>query len=140
MYVAAKIGNLEIVQIKIGKAVINLDIDPNEVDPDIGGFSLHVAAKYGHLQIVQILIDAGVDNNLRDFYGRTLLHCAIMASSSTVAKFLVRARANIDAKDQWGESCSVFAQSQNNCELATFLIENGAVFKKDDISLQASLS
>jgi ankyrin repeat protein len=45
---------------------------------DFESVALHSAVTYGSVEAVRILLDAGVDPNIRDFYGITPMHYAVV--------------------------------------------------------------
>jgi len=80
----------------------------------------------GNLKMVRELIRRGVDINVRDKYGETLLHCAAFQGHLDVAKLLVESGADVDARDKDGWTPLHCAAFQGHLDVAKLLVESGA--------------
>jgi ankyrin repeat protein len=89
---------------------------------------LTVAAERGEAAQVRELIASGVDLNERDKSGYTALVWAARNGSTEVAKALIEARADMNARDCAvnGWTPLIHAIHKNNNEMARLLIESGA--------------
>lgn len=89
---------------------------------------LTVAAERGDAAQVRKLIAEGVDLNTRDQSGYTALVWAARNGSTGVAKALIEARADVNARDcaQNGWTPLMHAIHKNNNEMARLLINSGA--------------
>lgn len=101
--------------------------DVNFIHSD-GWTPLTFGAFSGHSpEHMQMLIDAGADVHYRNKYGRTALHeCARHGDDGTprrieVAKRLLAAGAEVDAKDNKGCTAADLAEELGNHAMATFL-------------------
>lgn len=73
--------------------------------------------------IIETLISDGVDVNTRDKQGRTSLHVSTTATGTT---FLLQMKANINAKDNDGNSPLQYAIRDNRSEVVDILLSQGA--------------
>jgi ankyrin repeat protein len=111
---------------------------------------LHCAARYGHKQVAQLLIAEGADVNAKDTRGRTPLDLAINRGRKEIVKLLlsrgadvslhtaayigdlqrvqkfIDVGANVDAKDQKGQTSLHYAAKAGQIQVAELLIANGA--------------
>ncbi|WP_041768572.1 ankyrin repeat domain-containing protein [Pseudovibrio sp. FO-BEG1] len=98
----------------------------------VGTSPLMVAAVKGSGVMAQKLIDAGANAKLRQWGGinerdRTALHYASYRRRNTeVLALLVKAGADIDAKEERGYTPLMAAARAGNIENVRFLVENGA--------------
>ena len=69
-----------------------------------GATPLHVAAVRGDRNAVRVLLDAGADPNAVDDAGRTALHDALAHPHVQVARMIVAAGGQLDAKNRDGVS------------------------------------
>lgn len=82
------------------------------------------------VEVTNFLLDKGVDVNRADNYGNTalLLH-ADRHCNKGVIKELIRAGADINAKNKNGDTALHFALINGNSEVARFLIKKGADYR-----------
>jgi ankyrin repeat protein len=130
------------------KAFIQEGIDVNTKVH--GSTPLHCAARYGHKEVAELLIAKGADINAKDTRGRTPIDLAINKSQKEIAKLLVsksvdvslhtaayigdlqrvekliNGGANVDAKDQKGQTALHYAAKAGEIPVAKLLIANGA--------------
>lgn len=62
----------------------------------------------GDAKGVEDLLKDGVDVNSIDLDGRTALHIAACEGHADVVRLLLSYRANIDARDRWGSTVSIY--------------------------------
>lgn len=85
-------------------AMLAKGADPNGLDP-WGSTPLHAAAKYGHVRTIKKLLAAKADPSGGDKNdGFTPLHIAVMERKEEVISLLLKAGANIEAKDGHGRT------------------------------------
>ena len=72
----------------------------------------HWAAKLGNIKMLRILLDYGKHHNQKDFKGRTPLYLAAVNNNREVCDLLLRNKANIHLKDNFGNSASDVAGSK----------------------------
>jgi ankyrin repeat protein len=87
------------------------------------------AAKAGQWSTVARLVDqpsGSVDANEREPDGTTALHWAVHARNAEAVRDLVRAGANLDAVNRYGESALSLAVRDGNASLLEFLLQSGA--------------
>lgn len=84
----------------------------DESDEDDGviesGVRLMYLANEGDLEGITELLDSGTDVNFRDIDDRTPLHVAACQGKSDVVELLLKRGAQVDPKDRWGSTVSVF--------------------------------
>jgi hypothetical protein len=73
----------------------------------------HWAAKLGDIKMLRILLDYGKHHNQKDFRGRTPLYLAAVNNNKEVCDLLLRHKANIHLKDNFGNSASDVAGSKD---------------------------
>ena len=85
---------------------------------------IHTAAEFGSLAGVQAELDKGVNVNVKDIrFGWTPLH---RAATTEIAELLIAEGADVNAKDQWGDTPLHRAAQYGRKEVAELLIDNGA--------------
>ena len=72
----------------------------------------HWAAKLGNIKMLRILLDYGKHHNQKDFKGRTPLYLAAVNNNREICDLLLRNKANIHLKDNFGNSASDVAGSK----------------------------
>ncbi|MDB4713097.1 ankyrin repeat domain-containing protein [bacterium] len=89
---------------------------------------IHDAVIFGDLAGVQAELDKGADVNAKDITwdGWTPLHWAVMSQGREIAELLIAKGANIEAKDDGGESPLHLASYHGIKETAEVLIAHGA--------------
>lgn len=63
-----------------------------------------LAVEYNALDLVRTLLDNGVDIDVRDHQGQTLLHRATAKNHIQLVKFLLDSKANVSSVDHWGRT------------------------------------
>ncbi|ELU13199.1 hypothetical protein CAPTEDRAFT_28184, partial [Capitella teleta] len=87
MYLAARAGHVDIIQILIGAGA---DVDATKTYGYHSGITgLHAAAARGNVKAVTALLDAGTNVNLAASDGGTALHCAAEYGNAAVVKALL---------------------------------------------------
>lgn len=81
-----------------------------------GQTALTLAARNGHLELVQLLVEAGVDKELKDYFGRTALMLSAEAGKSAVVSYLLKHEANSSCKARDGRTAFHFAV-QEGCDV-----------------------
>ena len=72
----------------------------------------HWAAKLGNIKMLTLLLEYGMHLNQKDFKGRTPLYLAAVNNNRKVCDFLLKNKANIHLKDNFGNSASDVAGSK----------------------------
>ena len=72
----------------------------------------HWAAKLGNIRMLTLLLDYGKHHNQRDFKGRTPLYLAAVNNNRKVCDLLLKYKANVHLKDNFGNSVSDVAGSK----------------------------
>jgi len=85
--------------------------------------TIHLAASKGDLAHVKKFIEGGKDVNVKDIFGCTPLHWAVLADTNDVADFLIGRGAELAARDNTGFAPIMVARGQDMIEL---LISEGA--------------
>ena len=111
-------------------ALLEAGADPDALDPR-GRPALAVAGARGHLDVVERLLAGGADVETREGSppGRTILQLVIddaAEPSTAVLGAIVDAGADIDARDDRGESALASAAFMDRYDAAAFLLERGA--------------
>lgn len=85
---------------------------------------LHVASSRGHVALVEFLLSSGADPHRRCQFGGTALHDGQLAEA--VAESLLRHGAQVDARDDVGQTPLMLACDFSNMPLARLLVQHGA--------------
>jgi len=88
--------------------------------------ALHVAARTGHPQLVGMLLRQGAPPSARNSDGETPLFGAITEGNVAATQSLVEARADVNAKDDVGETPLDIARKRERQDFVNFLLKNGA--------------
>ena len=83
--------------------------------------ALHYAVEKACTDVVRVLIDAGADVEIKDYEGRTPLHCAIEVVLDVV-KMLVEAGAGVNVTDNKGDTCLSLAAYFGHIESVRYLV------------------
>ncbi|KAG8631722.1 hypothetical protein KVT40_000862 [Elsinoe batatas] len=119
--------------------IVHVLLKEKDVKPDLMSQSkecaLHIAAQYGHLNIIQLLLDSRANPNLAGADGWTAIHFAIHGNHDRVLFTLLNnpRRANVDARNTYGDTGLHAAAEKGEFRLADILIRAGAT-----LSLQNS--
>lgn len=100
----------------------------------VGVTPIIFAAMDGHTDITRSLIKAKADVNARPDASvgcMTALHWAVCNNYDAVAKLLVAAGANVNAKNSEGQTALMFAIANRNEPMASLLMQSGA--RMDDV-------
>lgn len=88
---------------------------------------LILAAKEGHTRIVQFLLERRANPLARDSsFGLTALHHAVARGNYEMTKMLLKAGANLEAKDKQGQTALHKTTAQENTFLMALLLKEGA--------------
>ena len=99
-----------------------------EVKSSHGGTPLHYAADQGHVEIVRLLCDHGADVKARTDTGNRPLHLAAWQGHISVMKELIEERnAEINARDNDGDTALWFANEYNKPDIAAYLVSHGGI-------------
>ncbi|TKX22451.1 ankyrin repeat-containing protein 15 [Elsinoe australis] len=120
---ATRRGNHHIVQLLLEKK----DAKPDVMD-ESKQCALHIAAQYGHLNIVQLLLNARANANIAGADGWTAIHFAIHGQQERVLHTLFHnpCKANVDAKNAYGDTGLHAAAEHGEFRLADILLRAGA--------------
>ena len=122
LMIAACNGHLDICRILIDKGAEVTAKDSRGWTP------LHYAAVYGHIEIVRLLCDRGADVEACNIYGWRPLHRAAMNGCISVMKELIEERnAEINARDNDGDTALWFANEYNKPDIAAYLVSHGGI-------------
>ena len=112
----------------VAKLLLANGADPNARDKG-GAAPLHYAAPYGHIGMVTLLLANKADVNATSKDGRIPLHGAANgghAGNMGIAKALLAAGANIDARDDKGSTPLRLADQAGQTEMVNMLLASGA--------------
>ena len=87
------------------------------------------AVEEGNFQEVKRLIESGADVNRRNLYKNqrnvTALHTAVKFGFLEIVKYLLERSANINCKNEWGETVVHVAVESGSLEMVKYLVEHG---------------
>jgi len=110
------------------KSFLQAGFDPNVANEQDGGQTpLHYACRYGHLNAIEALLEdpsIEVDVQAED-QATAMMNCAYYGTETGV-ELLLAAGADIDSRDQWGNSALMYASMQGNVDIGLMLVERGA--------------
>lgn len=104
---------------------LNPDFNFNDLLPRGRSFEspLTLAIFRGHLDIARILIEGGADPRRKDGEGRSPIH---QARSAEAVKLLVRAGADLEARDKYGQTAVSSALERGDLAALDTLVAQGA--------------
>jgi len=89
---------------------------------------LNLAATRGHIEIVRLLCDRGADVEAQDLFGTRPLHSAAWPGHISVVKELIEERnAEINERNNNGETVLGLARRSNKHDIAAYLISHGGI-------------
>lgn len=103
---------------------------------------LFYGIEYGaSLEIIKLLLDKGAKVNIFSILNNTPLHIACKRRNIDFVKLLFDygAKENINTPDKYGTTALMFASANNNYDIVSFLLENGADPLKKDFSGNTAL-
>lgn len=118
LHIAAKNGNLRIVE-----ALISKGVDINAMD-DTNITSLFIAAALGYDAIVQVLISNGAKINLQSTEGTTPLQIAASFGYTNVVKILLDNKANVTIRDNKNRIAVELAIARGHLKVVQTMIEH----------------
>ncbi len=116
---AAGFGHMEVLEYLVARGA-----DVNARDPR-GLTALHLTVYTGQLQALRYLLDKGADVKAKGPSGMVALHWANRGSADVV-RLLIERKAEIDARNDYGNTPLILAVREGNREVVTALVEGGA--------------
>jgi hypothetical protein len=110
------------------RVLVQLGSKPGEQVAQGLGIPVDYALQNKDLRFLRALLDGGMSKNLVGLSGRTLLHKAAGPFGATIdhVKLLVERGADLDAKDELGETALCEAIDTHQPDRAMYLLERGA--------------
>ncbi|XP_075797834.1 ankyrin repeat domain-containing protein 33B-like [Microtus pennsylvanicus] len=106
--------------------LVSNDSTDINIQDDEGCTPLIKATQRDNVECVSILLKQGADPHIVDFGGDAALHHAVVQGNITIAGQLLKYKANIDAKTEYGVTPYKLALYGRQHQMAEFLIKNGA--------------
>ena len=102
-------------------------------DQNKNGYSiLHIAARTGQTAVAEFALANGANINLPSNSKKTPLHYTAQLNQLVMAKLLVEAKADLEAKDKKGRTALDLATGEAKRELANYLRGVGVTSKSDE--------
>ena len=102
-------------------------------DQNKNGYSiLHIAARTGQTAVAEFSLANGANINLPSNSKKTPLHYTAQLNQLAMAKLLVEAKADLEAKDKKGRTALDLATGEAKRELASYLRVVGVTSKSDE--------
>lgn len=112
---AARHGYVEVMR-ELVRAGADVKQGPQDLKP------LMVASSTGHAESVRQLLETGADPSIADAVGLTVLMRSVLSMSDEVARYLVRAGANMETTMDTGGTPLVFTAHCGNVNMVRYLI------------------
>ncbi|KAF7352895.1 Ankyrin unc44 [Mycena venus] len=137
IYAAASSGDLPLLQRLFRNALEAGNVEPfslsNDASPRTGFTALHAAASRGYLDIVIWCIESGYAMpDLEDKEGETALHKAALNGHLPIIKYLLPAKADVNARDADGWTALHNACSKGYLDIVRWLCESGGAADEHD--------
>ncbi|XP_040581893.1 protein fem-1 homolog B isoform X1 [Lepeophtheirus salmonis] len=136
LMVAAKLGNLDLINMLLTYHSLNLEAEGNVIFEGsliLGATALWVAAASGHGTIVTALIRKGADVNHATSTQSTPIRAACFAGKLDIVQYLVACGADIHIANKFNGTCLMIAAYNGYIDIVIYLIQN-----KVDVHVQAS--
>jgi Ankyrin repeats (3 copies)/Ankyrin repeat len=107
---------------------IDIALDHFTMKDDEGYTLLHWVALLGdtYFKIAELYVENGVDIQMKDNYGQTPLHHAIIEKHLEIVQYLVENGVDMETKDDSGFTPLHHAIIEMHAEVVQYLVENGA--------------
>lgn len=100
---------------------------------------LHEATRFGKESIVVRLLAKGDDPNVKNIWGHTPLHLAILHDRRSIAKLLIEHGADVNAFSTWsGTTPLITARNYRRHELYALLVKHGAKLGQVEVEDEAN--
>jgi ankyrin repeat protein len=112
--------------VELANLLVNFECDVNVSSSTCWGTPLHVAAKVGNAELAGLLLSAGADPNATDEDGNTPLMVGLMNAPSEELFNILLIDADLDTKNEHGETALTIAVREDCVKEVRILIDNGA--------------
>uniref|UniRef100_A0A8C9RZ28 Euchromatic histone-lysine N-methyltransferase 2 n=1 Tax=Scleropages formosus TaxID=113540 RepID=A0A8C9RZ28_SCLFO len=118
---AAKLGNLEIVNLLLGTGQVDINAQ------DSGGWTPIIwAAEHRHINVIRALLNRGADVTLKDKEMNVCLHWASFAGSVEIAELLLNAGCPLSSVNVHGDTPLHIASREGYLDCVTLFLSRGA--------------
>ena len=117
------------INVDIVSALLNANVNVNYVPAHYPRHPpLHSAAQAGSIELVQLLLEAGANVNATDFFGGTILECALEKRNLLLVQILLDAGAEVNAPASTvrGRTALQKAVQENNMNAVSLLLSRNA--------------